>query len=325
MDKHDKNNSNELTIESVRISYLGVIAKDDAQFLYEKLHKQQGFKIPSPIEIPSRIAELGVPEVLVTIILTSMAKDIWNIILNLLKNYTQEKKLYGQVIIKQDENDLGRRFPYHKETNWGVFFKAIDKYINERERESLTDMITKRVEIDDDIKRLFEREATFLDIDVVCSKKLREEEPDLIISAYSFEQYHKYVKEKAEENKGKVLNAVGDEVMAWFKSPRDAINCALAIFKERDEFNKRNRLKNQFQFRIGINTGLALVDDKEGKGFSKGVLDLAGHLQKEAEHGRFIISENTYNRLEDKDKVDFHKYKYIERDKAGSYIFNAET
>lgn len=127
-----------------------------------------------------------------------------NSILNLL-----QRRFSGQIIIKLDNSDIGRRFPFSRETNWEEFLKVIEKYIDERKSKSLSELIEERIKIDEEIRNLFEKEATFLDIDVVSSKKLRESERDLIISAYSFEQYHKYVKEKVEGNKGKVLNAVG--------------------------------------------------------------------------------------------------------------------
>lgn len=322
MDEYNKNNSNDLTIESIRISYQGVEGENEVRSLSEEIYQRLHLKINPPTKITDRIVRLGVSEILITIILTAIAKDMWDRILNLLQEHFQNQEKIrankGQIIIKLNDSDTGKRFPFHEYTNWEDFLKAVDKYREEREDKSLIDLIEERVKIDEEISRLFEKEATFLDIDVVSSKKLREEEPDLIISTYSFEQYYKYIKEKVEENHGKVLNACGDEVMAWFELPDNAISCALAIFKWRDDFNKRrNKLKNSFQFRIGINTGVALIDEQRGKAFSKGVLDLAGHLQKEAEPGIFLISENTYSTL--KTMPNFQRYKYIKRDKIWGY------
>lgn len=122
-----------------------------------------------------------------------------------------------------------------------------------------------------------------------------------------------------EENGGQVLNAIGDEVMALFESANDAVNCAMAIISDKDEFNtNRSRLQNHFQFRIGINSGKALIDRSTGMAFSRGVLDLAGHLQKEASPGTFLISRNTYNLLTD--NSEFRQSKYIEKDEQWSYI-----
>lgn len=323
MGKQKNTNTNELIIESIKISYPDNESRSSANSMHNELYKQLHLKTEPPKKISAAIARLGVSEILITIILTSIAKDLWIRVLDLLKKTSESQIVKGGGIhIKFDDNDPGKRFPFHKDTNWEKFLRVIEKYINQRyekKNETLMDLIEGRVELDEKILKLFETEATFLDIDVVSSTILRQTEPDLIISAYSFEQCFKYVKEKAEENRGKILNAVGDEVMAWFGVASNAINCALAIFRDRDEFNRtKNKLQKPFQFRIGINSGKALLDEPTGKAFGRGVLDFAGHLQKEASPGTFLISENTYNLLEDKSR--FQQSKFIEKDKKWSYI-----
>jgi class 3 adenylate cyclase len=314
---------NELLIESIKISYTDNEGGRTAKCIHNELYEQLHLKTTPPSKIPTTIAQLGMSEILITIILTSIAKDIYDAVLNYLRAASEAQVLKaGEVHIKFDHNDPGRRFRFHKETGWEKFLKIIQKYINQRYKrkgETLVDLIEDRVRIDDRIVKLFEREATFLDIDVVSSAKLRKAERDLAISAYSFEQYYKFVKKKVGESNGKVLDAIGDEVMAWFDTANDAVDCALRIFKSRDEFNRtRNRLENPFQFRIGINTGKALIDVRRGKAFSRGVLDLAGHLQKASDRGSFLISKSTYEKVEDKAR--FLKSKFLENDKQWGYI-----
>ena len=318
-----RRSSNELLVESIKISYTDKEGRNTAKSIHDELYKQLHLKTEAPQKIPTTIAKLGISEILITIILTSIAKDIWDAVLNLLRGVSEAKVLkVGEVYIKVDDNDPGKRFRFHKDTSWGKFLKIIQKYIYQRYKkkgETLMDLIEDRVKIGDKIVNLFEREATFLDIDVVSSANLRKAEQDLAISAYSFEQYYKFVKERVEENNGRVLDAIGDEVMAWFAIANDAVDCALGIFRDRDEFNKtRNRLRNRFQFRIGINTGKALIDIPRGKAFSRGVLDLAGHLQKAADRGTFLISKSTYKKLDDKAR--FHKSKFLEKDKQWGYV-----
>jgi class 3 adenylate cyclase len=324
MDKYNKEAPNDLRIDSIKISYQGSDVGEEATSLHNEIYQRLHLKTNPPTEIRGRIPRLGVIEILIPIILAPIVQYAVNSTLNALRDFfrNRRKKAYKvQIIIKLYDDDPGRRFPFRtEETDWEKVFRSIDKHLKETREKSLSELIEKRTKIDEEMRKFFEEEATFLDIDVVSSKRLMNDEQDLMISAYSFEQYYKYVKEKVEENKGTVLNAVGAEVMAWFSAPSDAISCALAIFKHGNEFNRqRSKLKNPFQFKIGINTGLVLIDEKEGEVFARGVLDLAGHLQKEAEPGKFLISENTYNKLEDKSS--FHKHKCIDGDKIWSYIF----
>jgi class 3 adenylate cyclase len=325
MDKYNRENPDDLRIESIKIFYQGFDAEEEAKSIYDDMYQRLHLNIHPPIATHDRIPKLGVAEVLLIIILAPIAQYAVNSILDSLRKRIR-RPWKGQIIIviKLDELDPGKRFPfnplYAKEADWDEFFKAISKHIKGIGAKSFSELIEMRIKIDEETRTFFEIEATFLNVGVVSSERLKEDERDLVLITYSFEQYHKFVKEKAGGNRGKVLNAVGDKVIVWFAAPNDAINCALAIFKDRDEFNmQRNKLNNPFQFTVGINTGLAFIDEKEGKAFSRGVLDLAGHLQKEAEPGKFLISENTYNKLEDKSS--FHKHKCIDGDKIWSYIF----
>jgi len=55
-------------------------------------------------------------------------------------------------------------------------------------------------------------------------------------------------------------------------------------------------LETPFRFRIGVHTGTSLVDRARGVAYSP-VLDVAGHLQKDAEVNSLLISEATYAAL----------------------------
>jgi len=325
MDEYNKKNSNNLTIESIKISYEGVDTQEKAWFLHSKLCNELQLKINAPTENPSLIAGLGVSDILITIIHGVITHEVWHNIRKPLLRIIQEalKEMRGRIIVKEDNCDCGpiKSFSFEKDTIWEKFLEHIETYINNRKRKSLMELIEERLKIDEEITQLFGKELTFLTVGIVSSKKLWEEEHDLSKSIYSFEQYYQYVKGIVEENKGKVLNALEDEITACFETPYDAINCSLAIFTNRNNFNGiKNKLKNEFQFRIGINSGLALVDDSKDKVFTKEIIHLARHLQEEAEPGTFLISENVLSRL--KNKTNFKEHKYIERDKIWSYRFS---
>jgi class 3 adenylate cyclase len=326
MDKQANRDSDNLILESIKIQYMDEGAKKGADKLHDDLLKHLHLRIIPSEKISEGMARLGLEtgEILITIILAPFVHDAVISILSRLKDFFKKwRDNYprGQFILKQNKNDSGRRFRFIEETDLDELYDHIEQFIERKRPKSLSEWLEKNIKEREKIRRLFEKEATFLDVDVVGSGKLREKETDLLVSAYSFEQYFKYITKMVEKNNGKVLDSIGDEVMAWFLVPDNAVNCASEIFINRDVFNeKRNKMNAPFQFRIGINTGCAFIDETEGKAFSRGVLDLAGHLQKEAEPGTFLISQNTYNKLEN--KYDFCRYKNLKRDNAQSYIRN---
>lgn len=325
MDSKNITISNEPILESLEIFYQGANAKNEAKLLHDFIFDQLHIKVNIPENIPDHIGKLGASEVIIKIILSSIVKGAWNIILDSFQKYFKNRKKSPisniQIIIKLDPKDLGRGFPFQVENkNWEEYFYAIKKYIDVVNKKSLVEMIEERIKIDDEICKLFGTEATFLDIDVFNSLEHKERE-SLIESAYSFEQYFNYVEEKVEKNGGNILGAKGDDIISWFRAPDDAIKCALDIFIDRDKFNmERSKIMNTFNFRIGINTGFALLDNKNGKVFSKGILELAGYLREECVPGTFLISENTYKKLKIKEGFE---PRYTGRNNILSYIFSA--
>lgn len=328
MDKTRMKSPSDLEIESIKISYQNVEAEDEAKSLHDEIHKQLGLITSPPTRIPDRIAGLGVAEILITITLAPFVQYAVNFVLNALRDFLRKRKpCNGQIVIKLDYGDLGKRFPFRiGVTVWEGLFESVQKHVSNAKKKSISDLIEMRVKIDEEIRRLFDSEATFLGIGILSSNGLCEEEQDLVTSVYTFEQYHKYVQERITENKGIVLGVHGGDVMARFAAPCDAICCASAILRDREEFNKnRNKLKAPLQFRIGIHTGSALTsaEGKEGKVFSKNALDLARHIQEAAEPGTFLLSEHTWRRLED--RKGFQRVKHIDLANMWAYISFAQT
>ncbi|MEW6619445.1 MAG: response regulator [bacterium] len=171
---------------------------------------------------------------------------------------------------------------------------------------SLIEIIKRILELDNIIRKEFTKTYTFLDIDLVKSTKMLREEKNHerkdINIIYSLNEYHEYVKETVLKHKGEILNSVGDEGMCYFEDPNEAIDAGISILEGRGRFNKeRNRLKEEFNFRIGIHTGKVILSSEEKKAFGE-VLHITGHLQKNADTNGILISKSTRDIIKRKDK-----------------------
>ncbi len=139
--------------------------------------------------------------------------------------------------------------------------------------------------------------GSFLDIDVVDSYglKVNADRPEHII--LSFERFRMFAEEVVNEFDGQVLNSNGDELMCFFDSPLQAVRCASTVIARLQTFNaEENLLGRPFRLRQGVHTGNTLVDRQRGVAYSP-VLDVAGHLQKHADHDGLLISEDTFQAL----------------------------
>jgi pSer/pThr/pTyr-binding forkhead associated (FHA) protein len=165
---------------------------------------------------------------------------------------------------------------------------------------SLRAYMEEKIERDRMIEEEFSVEGSFLDVDVVGSYQMKAQTsrpPEHII--VSFERFRGFVGGVIEEFGGQVLNSNGDELMCFFEDTLQSVRSASAILSRLDDFNARmNVLESPFRFRIGVHTGTSLVDRARGVAYSP-VLDVAGHLQKDAEINGLLISEATLLALPD--------------------------
>jgi pSer/pThr/pTyr-binding forkhead associated (FHA) protein len=149
------------------------------------------------------------------------------------------------------------------------------------------------------IEEQFSVEGSFLDVDVVNSYGMKSESGRAEHIIVSFERFRSYVGDVVDEFRGHVLNSNGDELMCYFESTLDAVRAGSQVLSRLDDFNTENNLLPvPFSFRVGVHTGRSLVDLEKGIAYSA-VLDIAGHLQKEAETNGMVISEQTLKVLPD--------------------------
>jgi class 3 adenylate cyclase/pSer/pThr/pTyr-binding forkhead associated (FHA) protein len=154
-----------------------------------------------------------------------------------------------------------------------------------------------RLRIEHQIEAEFLRRGSMLDVDVVGSSEMKAPGTPPAHIILSFERFRDYVANIIREFAGAVLNSNGDELMCFFEDTLAAVRAGSAVLERLDEFNRtQNLLLRPFRFRIGIHTGACLVDLVNGRAFSP-LVDLAGHLQKQAAENGLLISQDTLDAL----------------------------
>jgi pSer/pThr/pTyr-binding forkhead associated (FHA) protein len=165
------------------------------------------------------------------------------------------------------------------------------------EQPGLRTIVEEHVRRDQEIERKYGVVGSFLDIDAVDSYGLKARASRREYIIISFERFRAFAMGIIDEFDGQFLNSNGDELMSFFESPIQAVRAASALLERLDEFNeKENLLGGPFRVRQGIHTGHCLVDRDRGVAYSD-VLDVAGHLQKEADTNGLLISEHTLKQL----------------------------
>jgi adenylate cyclase len=100
---------------------------------------------------------------------------------------------------------------------------------------------------------------------------------------------------------GRVVDAVGDNMLAEFSSAVDAVDCAVKIQDRLKKENSKFAEERRLQFRIGINVGDVIHDGERIAG--EGV-NIAARIESLADAGGVCISRNTYDQIKNKLQVE---------------------
>jgi len=164
---------------------------------------------------------------------------------------------------------------------------------------SLQSFMEDKIERDALIEQQFRVEGSFLDVDIVDSYGMKAQEDRDAHIIVSFERFRAFVATKVVARSGHILNSNGDELMCFFEAADGCVQAGRDILDALPAFNQsQNLLRAPFRVRLGAHTGVSLVDRTRGVAYSE-VLDVAGHLQKEAEINGMLVSEATCRCLSD--------------------------
>jgi adenylate cyclase len=137
--------------------------------------------------------------------------------------------------------------------------------------------------------------AAILSADVTeYSRLMREDETATIRTLTA---YREVMTTLIKQHHGRVVDAVGDNLLAEFASVVDAVQGAIAIQKEIKSQNAQVPENRKMLFRIGINLGDLVV---EGDRIYGDGVNIAARLEALADPGGICISRTAYDQIEDK-------------------------
>ena len=119
------------------------------------------------------------------------------------------------------------------------------------------------------------------------------------------EEYRSRMSDLINAHSGRVVDAVGDNLLAEFSSSVDAVQCAVEIQNTLKVENLNLDEDKRLNFRIGVNVG-DVIHDKV-RIYGSGV-NVAARIEGLAEAGGICISRNVYDHI--KDKLQFG-YEYL--------------
>jgi len=137
--------------------------------------------------------------------------------------------------------------------------------------------------------------AAILSADVKEYSRLMREDETATIRTLT--EYRELMSSLIKQHHGRVVDTVGDNLLAEFASVVDAVQGAVAIQKEIKSRNTQMPKNRRMLFRIGINLGDLVV---EGDRIYGDGVNIAARLEGIADPGGICISRTAYDQIEDK-------------------------
>jgi TolB-like protein/Flp pilus assembly protein TadD len=168
----------------------------------------------------------------------------------------------------------------------------------------------------------YKRKLTaILSADVVGYSSLMDDNEEETIR--TLKSYRSAISTLIGHNQGRVVDMVGDNLLAEFKSAVDAVNCGIEIQQEIVQRNIELPASRKMDFRIGINVGD--VVEENGRIYGDGV-NIAARMEGLAEACGICISGRVYDQVENKLDLTYkflgeHKVKNISRP-IGVYVID---
>lgn len=156
-------------------------------------------------------------------------------------------------------------------------------------------------QIEGALKDAKRKRCAFLSIDIVGSAQMKVGEGETEIAA-TFQAYEELLKKTFEHHAAWKQAWTPDGVMICFLEHDLAVAAAQQILQSLKKFNEdNNKLRTKFRIRCGVNAGdVAIFEDSKLEKVADRVVDVAGHMQKQANTDALWLSAEIFNSLSDK-------------------------
>ncbi|UCG78859.1 MAG: CHAT domain-containing protein, partial [Nitrospirota bacterium] len=102
------------------------------------------------------------------------------------------------------------------------------------------------------------------------------------------------------EKYGGIVKSIGDGLMAFYRDSESAVRTAIEIQQGLHDFNRGKDDKNQLHLRIGINSGVAFVENNDVSG---DVVNVASRVESQADVNSIFITRTAYEDVKDSDDI----------------------
>lgn len=172
---------------------------------------------------------------------------------------------------------------------------------DQENKSNIEKILAERMKIDAILKTEFTKKLTVMFTDIKGSTSFYEQRGDLD-GRLMVHRHNEIVLPVIEQNKGVLIKTIGDATMSRYDDPEDGVRAALQIQQKLREHNTTSAAGEQIHVRIGLNTGLGIVEEKDVFG---DVVNVAARVEALADGGEILVTEDTYRDVKNNDEFIF--------------------
>ena len=166
-----------------------------------------------------------------------------------------------------------------------------------RRSSNLEEILREREHLDQILEKEFRKEVTILFTDICGFTEYIDTRGDINGRALLL-KHNLIVLPQIEKHEGKVIEVIGDAVMASFPIPLAAVKASTAIQKALCAHNLQTEAANRIHVKIGINIGEVLVDEAAVyQRLTGDVANVASRIQAEAGPDQILISKGVFEKV----------------------------
>ncbi len=152
------------------------------------------------------------------------------------------------------------------------------------------DYVRRRNELDREIQEKFARPVTIMFTDIKGSTTFFDMRGDLE-GVTMLQRHNDLVVPPIESEGGRVLQRLGDGLLAVFPTAAPGVKAGIEIQKRLHAHNQGRAEREQILVRVGLNSGMGLVEESNVFGDA---VNTAARVQSLAEPGQILVSETTF-------------------------------
>jgi class 3 adenylate cyclase/tetratricopeptide (TPR) repeat protein len=169
--------------------------------------------------------------------------------------------------------------------------------MEENEHKNFQDILQERERLEQILKQRFRKEIAILFTDICGYTEYIDKRGDISGRALLL-KHNRIVLPLIEKHEGRVIEMIGDAVMAAFSTPLAAVKASMAIQKALFKHNKNTEAMDKIHVKMGIHFGKVLVDETAVyQAITGDVANVASRIQSEAGSGQILTSKAVYEEV----------------------------